>query len=119
MQEYVFILILLLLGAAFVAVSVGAHFLLGIRPRKTPVKQEPFECGSKIFHQIDDRIFQIKYANLAILFVMFDLETILLYPWAVSARELGPGTIAIGGVFLFLLTLALVYIWRKGLLHWN
>lgn len=119
MQEYIFLLILLLLSIAFVAVMIFLNALVGKSPNTNAVKQGPFECGSKLFHQPGERIFQVKYTTVAILFVMFDLETILLYPWAISAREMGTGAIAGGAIFLLFLMFALVYVWRKGLLNWH
>jgi NADH-quinone oxidoreductase subunit A len=119
MQEYVFFFILLLVAVGFVAVMIGINLWIGFKARTSPVKQEPFECGSPPFHQQGERVFQVKYTTVALLFLMFDLEAILLYPWAVSAREVGEGAIAGGLFFLSLLVLALLYVWRKGLLEWH
>lgn len=119
MIEYAFLLLLFFVGIGFVAGMILVHFLVGKRTKITQAKLEPFECGSPAFHQPNERIFQVKYATVAILFVLFDLETILLYPWAIAARGTGSVAILAGFLFILMLTFALIYIWRKGLLNWR
>lgn len=119
MHEYFVVALLVGVGIGFVAFSIVFNRLVGVKPKRNKIKMEPFECGSLPYHQAGDRVFQVKYATLAILFVMFDLETVLLYPWAVSARELGGGALMVGALFILLLFFALVYIWKKGLLNWH
>ena len=90
-----------------------------IAPRSFSVKKaEPYECGiptrGKSMIQ-----FKVGYYLFAILFLMFDIETVFLYPWAVISRSLGVyGLLSIAG-FLFILILGLAYAWRKGALQWK
>ena len=63
--------------------------------------------------------FQIRYYMFALVFVIFDIETVFLYPWAMSFNELGLSAFIEALVFLFILILGLVYAWRKGALEWS
>ncbi len=89
-----------------------------ISPRSFSVKKsEPYECGiptrGKSMIQ-----FKAGYYIFAILFLIFDVETVFLYPWAVVTRNLGMQGLLCIGVFLFILALGLAYAWRKGALKW-
>ena len=96
---------------------VAAQRILGPRHRSA-VKDEPFECGHSPFEVRRGRM-PVKYYQIAMLFIIFDLEIVFLWPWAVVARELGWGGLAVIGFFLGLLTLSFVYAWRKGVLNWE
>ncbi len=90
-----------------------------ISPRSFSVKKsEPYECGiptrGKSMIQ-----FKAGYYIFAILFLIFDVETVFLYPWAVVTRNLGMQGLLCIGVFLFILVLGLAYAWRKGALKWS
>ena len=90
-----------------------------IAPRSFSVKKaEPYECGiptrGKSMIQ-----FKVGYYLFAILFLMFDIETVFLYPWAVISRSLGVYGLLSIAVFLFILILGLAYAWRKGALQWK
>ncbi len=90
-----------------------------ISPRSFSVKKsEPYECGiptrGKSMIQ-----FKAGYYIFAILFLIFDVETVFLYPWAVVTRDLGMQGLLCIGVFLFILVLGLAYAWRKGALKWS
>lgn len=90
-----------------------------ISPRSFSVKKsEPYECGiptrGKSMIQ-----FKAGYYIFAILFLIFDVETVFLYPWAVVTRDLGMHGLLCIGVFLFILVLGLAYAWRKGALKWS
>lgn len=90
-----------------------------IAPRSFSVKKgEPYECGIPTRGQ---SMIQFKngYYLFAILFLMFDVETVFLYPWAVICKSLGVMGLASIGVFLFILILGLAYAWRKGALKWQ
>ena len=89
-----------------------------ISPRSFSVKKsEPYECGiptrGKSMIQ-----FKAGYYIFAILFLIFDVETVFLYPWAVVTRNLVMQGLLCIGVFLFILALGLAYAWRKGALKW-
>lgn len=90
---------------------------LGPTPRATGVKAEPFESG--IAGTKFRKRFNVKFYLVALLFVMFDVEAVFLYPWAVVYRELGLFAFAEMLVFLGVLTLGLVYVWKKGAFEWT
>ena len=86
--------------------------------RPDPVKHMPFECG------VDPtgsprRRFGVKFFLVALLFLIFDVETIFLFPWAVIFRELGLFGFIEMAIFLFILLLGLFYVWKKGALEWE
>lgn len=90
-----------------------------IGPRSYSVlKSEPYECGIPTRGESMIR-FQVGYYLFAILFLLFDVETVFLYPWAVICRSLGTMGLISVGVFLFILILGLAYAWRKGALKWQ
>lgn len=90
-----------------------------ISPRSFSVKKsEPYECGIPTRGQSMIQ-FKAGYYIFAILFLIFDVETVFLYPWAVVTRSMGPHSLAVIGVFLFILVLGLAYAWRKGALKWS
>lgn len=90
-----------------------------ISPRSFSVKKsEPYECGIPTRGQSMIQ-FKAGYYIFAILFLIFDVETVFLYPWAVVTRSMGPQSLAVIGVFLFILVLGLAYAWRKGALKWS
>jgi NADH-quinone oxidoreductase subunit A len=109
------------LGAALLLLS---NFLGPRRPSK--VKLEPFECGNPPTGPARDR-FNVKFYLVAILFLVFDLEAVFVYPWAVVFSDSAKGKttaitpLAAGGAMLFfaaLLVVSLIYEWRKGALEW-
>ncbi|MGC6404279.1 MAG: NADH-quinone oxidoreductase subunit A [Candidatus Comchoanobacterales bacterium] len=81
-------------------------------------KQEAYECG---FSPVGDarKPFDLRYYLVAILFILFDLETAFLFPWAVTFRELGWLGLLSMGLFLGVLTIGFFYEWRKGALTWQ
>ena len=115
--QYLPIVFMLILALGFVSVTMVATHLLGPK-RNTATKLESFECG--IEPQGNARIpFNIRYFLVAILFVLFDVEVIFMYPWAVNFKELGkPGFIE---MLLFVLSLVIgfLYILKKGALTWG
>src|SRR6478609_11760291 len=94
----------------------GATFLGPKNP--TPEKMMPFECGSD---STGSRFVKpsVKFYLTAILFVVFDIEVVLMYPWAIQFRSLGWGGMATMGSFIALLVVALIYVWKKGALEWE
>lgn len=90
-----------------------------IAPRSFSVRKgEPYECGIPTRGQSMIQ-FKVGYYLFAILFLMFDVETVFLYPWAVICKSLGAMGLVSIGVFLFILILGLAYAWRKGALKWQ
>lgn len=105
---------------AAMAVGGGAWLVASIFGPKhlSPEKEAPFECGNPSFGTQGKR-FSIKYFIVAILFLVFDLEIVFLYPWAVLFRKLGLFGFLEMLVFVFVLVMGLVYVWRKGALEWE
>lgn len=115
--EYILIFIQFLVAAGFVVTTLFVTHILGPK-RKTADKLESFECG--IESQGNARLpFSIKYFVTAILFVLFDVEVIFLYPWAVNFKEFGPYGFISMLVFMGLLLLGFIYIIKKGALKWE
>lgn len=117
LHEYLPILIQFIVGGGFVVTTMIATHLLGPK-RKTSDKLEAFECG--IDSKGNARLpFSIKYFLTAILFVLFDVELIFLYPWAMSFKELGWHGFVEMMIFMGVLLLGLIYIIKKGALKWE
>lgn len=116
-QSYLPIVLQSLVAAGFVGLVLVATHLLGPR-RKGAIKDENFECG--IESQGNARVqFSVKYFLTAILFVLFDVEVIFFYPYAVNFKELGSeGFIAVAMFVAFFLT-GFFYVLKKGALEWE
>ena len=111
----------ILMVFAFAAVVAAALLFIPslIAPRRlTAIKLEPFECGKDPLSVPEGR-FAIKFSTIAIFFIIFDIELIFLWPWAVLYRTLGWFGFAEMMVFLGFLMLGFLYIWRKGGLEWE
>lgn len=86
--------------------------------RPNPVKGEPFESGNP--PKGDARIrFPVKFYLVAMLFLIFDIEVVFLYPWAVLFRRLGILGLVEMGIFLLILIIGFIYVWKKGALEWE
>lgn len=116
-QQYLPIAILVVLSVGLALIVVFSSTLLG--PRKpTEKKLAPYESGMTPIGSAIRR-FPIKFYLIAVLFILFDVEVVFLLPYAVLVKPLGVyGLIAVG-VFLLVLTLGLVYEWKKGGLEWE
>ncbi len=113
----VFAIVALLTGAGLVWLAMWLAGL--ISPRSfNPQKGEAYECGIPTRGESMAR-FHVGYYLFAILFLMFDVETVLLFPWAVKMRALGGEGVLCVAVFFAILVLGLVYAWRKGALEWK
>jgi NADH-quinone oxidoreductase subunit A len=112
-----FIFVGLGVGVALPLAGGTLSRLLGVH-RPDPEKLSPYECGFEAFE--DARMkFDVRYYLIAILFILFDLETALLFPWAATAKELGPQVFVSIFIFILELVLGLVYLWKKGALEWE
>lgn len=106
------------------AVSVLAMAILFVsslvRPSNPyPDKNRPYECGVDHSGEASGGLFKVHYFVIAILFVIFDVETMFLFPWAVVLQELGWFGIVEMYIFIVLLLVGLVYAWAKGALDWE
>ncbi|MGK7312470.1 MAG: NADH-quinone oxidoreductase subunit A [Candidatus Longimicrobiales bacterium M2_2A_002] len=111
--------LLLLLGVSVLqAVGMVAMSHMASPTRPTPAKSSPYESGIVPLGSTRER-FSVKFYLVAILFIVFDLETIFLIPWGVMFRELGLFGLVEMAVFMFILLIGLVYAWKKGALEWE
>src|SRR5438046_7849733 len=117
MREYTGIVVAFVLAGAFAAANIILASVLG--PKKpSPVKAEPFECGQVPFALPIGRL-SVRFYLTAILFILFDVEVVFLYPWAVVYRPLGMFGFVEMAIFVLVLALGFVYVWRKGALEWR
>lgn len=115
--DYLPILILVILAAGMSAIAIGLSALLG--PRKpTPTKQLPYESGMVPIGDARLR-FSVRYFVVAILFILFDVGAIFLYPWAVYLHQLKLLGFFAMVTFLGILAVGYLYVWRKGALEWD
>lgn len=118
LSDYLPVLVLLVLAFGFAGVSLGASALL--RPsRPNPAKAAPYECGIEPQRLPKGERFSVKFYVVAMLFIIFDIETIFLYPWAIGFRSLGLFGLVEMFVFIGLVFVAYLYIWRAGGLDWE
>jgi len=115
--NYLPILILILLAALFAGGSILISAFLGPR-RPTPEKLSPYECGIEPVGAARQQ-FSVKFYFVAMLFIIFDMEIVFLYPWAVVYRQLKFFGLAAMGTFLLTLLVGYFYIWKKGGLEWD
>jgi len=116
MVEYLPILIYLGVAILFpVATFLTSRLLRPFRPSAT--KSSPYECGIEPATEARDR-YSVHYYIIAVLFVIFDVETIFLFPWAVKYRELALFGLVEMGVFVLILVVGYAYAWNKGALEW-
>jgi NADH-quinone oxidoreductase subunit A len=117
LREYLPIVILAVLSLAFAVLSLLVSSL--VRPnRPTPTKLAPYECGIEPERLPKGERFSVKFYVVAMLFIIFDIETIFLFPWAVGFRQLGLFGLAEMAIFIGLVFVAYVYVWRRGGLDW-
>jgi NADH-quinone oxidoreductase subunit A len=117
LEQYFPILIFFGLAMVFGLVPLVAGWLLGDK-KPDPVKNAAYECGFAAFDEARAP-FDVRFYLVAILFILFDLETAFFFPWAVVLRKIGwPGFMAMM-VFLSVLVVGFVYEWKKGALEWE
>ncbi|NWF93623.1 MAG: NADH-quinone oxidoreductase subunit A [Syntrophaceae bacterium] len=115
--EYLAILIYIAIAIGFALFAVVASHLLGQRKR-TALKEAPYECGMTTVGSSFRRI-PIKYYIIAMLFLLFDIEVVFLYPWAVVFKQMKSFAFISMAVFIGILLIAYIYIWKKGALEWE
>lgn len=117
LDSYLPILVLILFAVGFALVSVGLSALIG-QKKPNAIKLAPYECGVPLIGSARER-FSIKFYIIAMLFILFDVEAVFLYPWAVIFKRLGMFGFIEMGVFILILLLGYVYVWKKGALEWE
>ena len=117
LENYFPVLLFVLVGLAIGVGPMVAGFVLG--PHKPDAeKLSPYECGFEAFE--DARMkFDVRYYLVAILFILFDLETALLFPWAIVLNEIGLFGFFSMIIFLAILVVGFIYEWMKGALEWE
>jgi NADH-quinone oxidoreductase subunit A len=117
LESYVPILILLAVTTAnAIGIAVASHVVSPFRP--TTAKANPYESGMTPLGDTRER-FSIKFYMVAILFIVFDLETIFLVSWGVVMRSLGWEGFIAAMIFIVVLTVGMLYEWKKGALEWE
>ena len=117
LQNYLPVFIFMIVGVGIGLIAPILGYLLGPK-RPNPEKLSAYECGFDAFS--DARApFDVRYYLIAILFIIFDLETAFLVPWAVVFRHTGWFGMISMGIFLGLLTIGFIYEWKKGALEWE
>ena len=117
LDKYSQILIFIVLALGFGLVTLALSYLVQPKYPETE-KLSVYECGSEPFS--DSRMpFPVRYYVIAMLFVIFDIEVIFLYPWAITFYDLGIIGLIEMMIFIGLFVLAYVYAWRKGALEWD
>lgn len=120
---YISILVMLVVCAAMGLAILVINHLVGPR-RSSAVKDAPFECGSELIEGSRHR-FSVKFYLIAIFFIVFDIESVFMYPWASLFREMVAepliGWSTFGEMFIFIgiLGAGLAYVWRRGALDWE
>jgi NADH:ubiquinone oxidoreductase subunit 3 (subunit A) len=116
LNDWIFIGIFLLLAPIFPALALLIPRL--IAPRKpNPLKTETYECGMETYGETWVQ-FKVQYYIFALVFLIFDIEIVFLFPWAVAFDQLPMFAVLEGVLFIMILVAGLFYIWRKGVLEW-
>lgn len=117
MSEYVPVIMMLVIAGGISAAIITLSLLIG--PKKVfEEKMEPFECGERQI--VSPKIkFSVKFYVVALFFVVFDIEAVFLYPWAVIFRDLGMFGFIEMMLFIIILAIGLLYVWRRGALEWE
>lgn len=116
--EYLPILILLVLSVAFAAGSLIVASLVGPQ-RPNPTKLAAYECGNEPLAQVKGAQFSVKFYLVALSFLIFDVETVFFYPWALMVGPMGWFALAVMAVFIAILAVGLLYEFRVGALEWG
>ena len=116
LRPWVFLGILLIVGLILPGVAIVANWI--VSPKKpNAIKQSIYECG---IETVGETYVQLKgqYYVFALMFLVFDIEAVFLFPWAVAYDKLSLYMVLEGVLFIFILTAGLMYTWRKGALEW-
>ncbi len=117
MSPYVTFLLYLLAIVGFLGLVLTLNAWLGPKPAMTRTKLEPFECGATPVDIVNVKAVPIKYYAVAIIFILFDLETMFLFIWALGARPLSGFLMFTLALFIFLLVISLLYVYKARILE--
>lgn len=116
MSQWIYVGLFFIVGLIIPVGAIAAAWVLG--PKKpNPIKQTTYECGIETVGESWVQ-FKAQYYIFALVFLVFDVETVFLFPWAVRLGQLGLFAVLEGIVFILILIAGLVYTWRKGMLEW-
>lgn len=122
LENYLPVLLQIVIASGFAGVTLLISVLLGKAAKRTAMKDSSYECGMLPLQEGQPR-FSVKFYIVAMLFVLFDIEVVFLYPWAVIYKDYlavyGAGIFMTAFSFMGILGVAFVYAWRKGVLDWK
>lgn len=116
-EAYVPILVMVVVAGGFAAIALTVSALLGPR-RPNPAKDAPYESGIAPLGDARRR-FPVQFYVIAVLFILFDVEVILMYPWAVAARRLGLFGLIEMAIFIVILLVGFIYAWKNDAFKWQ
>lgn len=121
-ESYLPVLLQIVIATGFAVVTLIASALLGKSAKRTQIKDSAYECGMLPVGDGQPR-FSVKFYIVAMLFVLFDIEVVFLYPWAVIYKDFiaayGASILAVAAGFVSILLVAFIYVWKKGVLDWK
>jgi len=117
LEVYFPVLVQILLASGLGALLIGLSWFLG-KKVGNKVKDSPYECGMRPTGSAKER-FSVKFYLVAMIFILFDIEAVFLYPWVVVYRDLGLFAFVEMFVFVALILCGFYYIWKKGVLDWS
>ena len=122
LKNYLPVLLQIVIAGGFAGVTLLISVLLGKSARSNDMKDSAYECGMLPIGEAQPR-FSVKFYSVAMLFVLFDIEVVFLYPWSVIYKDYlaAHGGAILGSMlgFVGILTVAFAYAWKKGALSWN
>lgn len=116
--EYISLFLYLIISLLIAGVMIALPFILVKKRNKSKYKAEPYECGSEPFES-PRKLTKYKFYLIAVLFLVFEIEMCILFPWVIAYENLGVEGFIVMIIFFALLTLGFVYEWRKGVLDWD
>ena len=117
LTQYLPVLVFIFIGVALGLVMLGAGALVS-KSKPNPAKNSPYECGFDAFEN-SHIPFDVRFYLVAILFILFDLETAFFFPWALVLRKIGCFGFSAMMIFLGLLVIGFVYEWKRGSIEWE
>lgn len=116
MNPYLSFLLFFVAITSFVVISLILNALLGPKSQKSPQMQEPFECGAEVIEKENVRRIPLRYYALAIMFILFDLEAVFLYLWAIAATPITQFMLVAFSIFMIFFIWIFAYVWREKIL---
>lgn len=119
MSEYFSVYVYFGLIVFVTLLTVGVSALMPSSQKSTDTKYMPYESGIQTQTQLFKERFPLHHYLVALIFLVFDIEVIFLYPWAVISKSIGPFAFYEMAAFLLILAVGFIYVWRKGGLQWD